>query len=653
MQVITLDFETYYDQDFSLSKMTTQEYIQDKRFQIIGMAIKINDGKTRWFEGWQEGFRVLRAAAEHDECVLVAHNALFDYSILTEQLPLFQPARVVCTMSMARSLGLDGQAHGASLAKLATYLQAQGLPIPNKGDEVVRALGKRLSDFTQEELDAYGEYCKTDVDICYQAFTAMYPMLPKAELAWQDLVIRMHAEPKLRLDRDVLKADLVRVQERQAKLLDRVQDTLGVASHEEALKTLRSNDKFAEVLRGYGVTPPTKISATTGKTTYAFAKTDKEMTDLLESDNADVQDVVAARLGTKSSIEQTRIEKFIQLSYLPRLSIPLMVSGAHTHRLAGADSINLQNLPSGRVKGQSKALRQSIVALDGYTLIAADSSQIEARVLAYVANQSDLLYNFSNNIDPYVAMAARIYNQPADEILTAHKAGDKEATIKRQLGKAGILGAGYGASAPKFKDMCRASYGVVIDDEMAQLAVDTYRQANQNIVNFWRTCTKVLKALIRGESGQFGGPNGDLFKFGLRKVFNEFIPAIQLPDGMWINYRNLRVEEEEVDGEFRQVVKYDKVKGRTSVPTYTYGSAVTENLVQALAFAIMKRQALKIAKRYPVLFNVHDEFVSTAPEAEREQALAYIEECMRFVPSWVAGCPITCEAASADNYGDC
>lgn len=136
-------------------------------------------------------------------------------------------------------------------------------------------------------------------------------------------------------------------------------------------------------------------------------------------------------------------------------------------------------------------------------------------------------------------------------------------------------------------------------------------------------------------------------------MFNEFIPAIQLPDGMWINYRNLRVEEEEVDGEFRQVVKYDKVKGRTSVPTYTYGSAVTENLVQALAFAIMKRQALKIAKRYPVLFNVHDEFVSTALAAEREQALAYIEECMRFVPSWVAGCPITCEASSASNYGDC
>lgn len=440
MQIITLDFETYYDPDYSLSKMTTQEYIQDKRFQIIGMGIKVNDGKTRWFEGWQEGFRVLRAAAEHDASVLVAHNALFDYSIITEYLPLFKPARVVCTMSMARSLGLDGQAHGASLAKLAAYLQAQGLPIPPKGDEVVRALGKRLTDFSQEDLDAYGEYCKTDVDICYAAFSAMYPMVPTAELAWQDLVIRMHAEPKLRLDKAVLETDLVRIKERQASLLDRVKGTLGVQTDEAALKLLRSNDKFAEVLRGYGVTPPTKVSATTGKSTYAFAKTDKEMSELLEYDSPDVQDVVAARLGTKSSIEETRVEKFIQLASLPRLAIPLMVSGAHTHRLSGSDGINLQNLPSGRVKGQSKALRQSIVALDGYTLIAADSSQIEARVLAYVANQSDLLYNFSNNIDPYVAMAARIYNQPADEILTAHKAGDKEATIKRQLGKAGILG---------------------------------------------------------------------------------------------------------------------------------------------------------------------------------------------------------------------
>lgn len=332
--VVTLDFETYYDRDYSLSKMTTQEYIHDPRFEIIGVVYQLN-GVSTWHVGEadvEDGLRTL--CANHSNIILVCHNAMFDYSIITAKFPFFKPSLVLCTMSMARSLGIDQKA-GASLAKLAEYLQSQGIPVPNKGTEVTNALGKRLGDFTTGELTAYIRYCKTDVDICNKAFNAMVKLLPREELLWQDRVIRMHAEPSLVLNRMTLEQDLIRVKARKAQILADVANVVGAGSEAELLKRLRSNDKFAELLRGFGVTPPTKVSATTGKETYAFAKTDEAMQQLLEHPDPRVSAVVEARLGTKSSIEETRLEKFISLSNLPRFAIPLTVSGAHTHRLGG------------------------------------------------------------------------------------------------------------------------------------------------------------------------------------------------------------------------------------------------------------------------------------------------------------------------------
>lgn len=332
--VVTLDFETYYDKDYSLSKMTTQEYIHDPRFEVIGMAYKLN-GISKWYVGQddvEDGLRWL--TAKHYNIILVCHNAMFDYSIITSKFPFFRPTLVLCTMSMARSLGIDQKA-GASLAKMAEYFQSQGIAMPNKGTEVLNALGKRLVDFTEVELAAYGSYCRTDVDICQTAFKAMVKLLPREELLWQDRVIRMHAEPSLVLNRLTLEQDLVRVKARKAQILADVANVVGATSTDDLLKQLRSNEKFAELLRGFGVTPPTKVSATTGKETFAFAKTDEAMQQLLEHPDPRVSAVVEARLGTKSSIEETRLEKFISLSNLPRFAIPLTVSGAHTHRLGG------------------------------------------------------------------------------------------------------------------------------------------------------------------------------------------------------------------------------------------------------------------------------------------------------------------------------
>lgn len=320
-----------------------------------------------------------------------------------------------------------------------------------------------------------------------------------------------------------------------------------------------------------------------------------------------------------------------------------------------SDNLNIQNLPSGRVDGQSNAMRMAIEAPMGSVVVASDSSQIEVRILAYIAQQIDLLSNFENKVDPYSAMASRIYGLPADVILNNHKLGVKDYTIMRQLGKASVLGCGYGMGVARFLDAARSNYGLDIDESLAQRAVEAYRQSNRAIVKLWKTCGTVLEDLIFGRSGTFGGPNSDLFYYGMRQLFNESIPGIRLPDGMWILYRNLR-KEYVVDantGKSKQEYRYDRYKNGRMQTSRIYSAMVVENLTQALAFSLLKRQAIKIAAKYPVAFNVHDEFAIVAPEAEAETAKAYLEECMSYTPKWLTGCPISCEASYAKQYGAC
>lgn len=258
-----------------------------------------------------------------------------------------------------------------------------------------------------------------------------------------------------------------------------------------------------------------------------------------------------------------------------------------------SDSLNLQNLPSGRVAGQSTAMRMAIEAPEDNVVLAADSSQIEVRVLAYEANQVDLLHNFANGVDPYSAMASRIYGVPAETILANHKAGNKEYTIMRQLGKAAVLGCGYGMGKARFFQSVKEG-GLDIPQELADRAVDTYRTANASIVALWETCGDVLDRLIAGEEGYFGGPSGKLFKFGQRKLFKESIPGIMLPDGMWLLYRNLRIEYTEENGRSKKEYFFDRRKAGKPQAVRVYGPMLVENCIAEDTLVLTDRGWVKI-----------------------------------------------------------
>lgn len=403
MDIVTIDFETYYDKDYSLSKITTEQYVRSPDFEIIGVGVKVNNHPTDWYSGDNTG-KFLTSLDYHDKAIL-CHNTAFDGAILSWHFGI-KPKLWLDTLSMARPL--HNVTVGGSLKALA-----QHYGIGEKGTEVVNAMGKRRADFTPEELARYAAYCVNDVEITYQLFKKLSRGFPIRELMVIDQTLRMYTEPVIELDVPLLEEHLAEVRRKKEELL---------AKSNMSIDDIMSNPKFAKALQELGVEPPRKVSARTGKETWAFAKTDKALTDLQDHPDERVQALVATRLGVKSTLEETRTENLIGVAERGCLPIMLNYYGAHTGRYSGGDKLNLQNLPS---RGGNNTIRRTLKAPDNHKLIACDSSQIEARMVAYIAEQQDLVQAFREGRDVYCEFASDIYGR---EITKADK-------IERFVGK--------------------------------------------------------------------------------------------------------------------------------------------------------------------------------------------------------------------------
>jgi len=607
MKLITVDFETYYGTGYTLSTMTTEEYIRDPRFQVIGVSVKVNDEPAVWFSGTMKKTEAFLESFEMGKHLCIAHNAVFDMAILNWHFDI-RPKRIADTLSMARAI--VGSMTGVGLAKLV-----QHFGLGEKGTEVVQAFNMERRDFTPDHLAAYGRYCCNDTELTRKLFDVLAVGFPLMELKLIDLTIRMFTEPVLELDHERLEEHLTNVLARKQTLLD---------SMSLEIEDLMSNPKLASVLFSLGVSPPTKMSPTTQKQTYAFAKNDEGFTTLLEHEDPTVQAIVAARLGVKSTLEETRTERFIGISGRGSLPVPLRYYAAHTGRWGGDDKINLQNLQ------RKSPLKGAIVPPEGFMMVDSDSSQIEARTLAWLAGQDDLVAAFDRKEDVYRIMASSIYGKDPKDITDG----------ERFVGKTTILGAGYGMGAPKFK-MQLKTFGVDITLGEAEQIISTYRETYSRIPELWNEGRKTLEAIIAGRTSDLGR-DGVL-------VVNML--GIRLPNGLYLRYPGLRWVELE-EGEKPQFV-YDTLKGKTLVPNRIYGGKVIENVCQALARIVIGEQMLLVAKRYRPVMTVHDAIAVIAPKEEIGAAQAYVEQCMQTRPSWAPDLPLACEAGNGFSYGEC
>jgi DNA polymerase len=608
MDLVTIDLETYYDSSYSLSKMTTEAYIRSPLFEVIGVGIKVNDGPTDWYSG-DVPSRFLNSLDFRNKAIL-CHNTAFDGAILSWHFGI-KPKLWLDTLSMARPY--HNITVGGSLKALAAHY---GLGA--KGTEVLNALGKRKIHFTPEELARYGEYCCNDVELTYALFHILKMGFPVNELVVIDKTLRMYTEPVIELDVPLLEQHLIEVRKAKDDLL---------ASSGMAIEDIMSNDKFAVALQALGVDPPTKVSARTGKQAWAFAKTDKALTELLDHENPTVQALVATRLGVKSTLEETRTEALIGVAERGRLPIMLNYYGAHTGRFSGGDKLNLQNLPS---RNGNTTLRRALKAPKGQVVVACDSSQIEARLVAYVAGQEDLVQAFRDGRDVYCEFASEVYSRPITK-------ADK---IERFVGKTAVLSLGYGAGAAKFKEMLRIQNGIVIDEDEAARIVALYRQKNHNIVTLWNRCNHALAAMMSQAD------------YEIHATAHCRNGRIYLPNKMYLHYPMLR---KTVNGYeyIRKASDYRKaVRSEETTWTNIYGGKVVENVVQALAALVIREQMAAIGQHYHASFQVHDEIIITAPRDKAEQAQAKLEQIMSTPPKWAPDLPVACESGFADNYGD-
>lgn len=642
--LIVLDFETYYDDAYSLRKMTTEAYIRDPRFEVVGVAVAV-DGESAWLE--VDAFREFAAGVDWSEVEVGAHHAHFDGLILSHHFGI-RPRKWHCSLSLGRLH--HGEGVGGSLARLSEFYG-----LPPKGDEVTKALGKRRRDFTLDEWRAYGAYSIRDALNCRSLLDILEAKTPAEEVDLVDLTVRMFTNPRIAVDLGLLESTIASERARKEAILSR----LGLTR-----KGLGSNDRLAGILRTLGVEPPTKISPTTGKTIFAFAASDPGMDELIEHPDEAVRTLAEARLEIKSTIVETRAERLRGAGSRGPLPVYLKYSGAlTTHRWSGGDKMNLQNLSRG------SPLRAALLAPPGHVFIVADSSQIEARGVAWLADNGPLLNAFASDADIYSAFASSIYGQTitADTIIGGKK--------PRSVGKVSVLGLGYQMGGAKFASTLQAGpmgmdpivfgrddaeamsvdveafpraphertafAGFVsrLDDEAKRVhlavsfaIVRAYRERERPHVELWRACQELLELMADGGVADLG-------------IFRVEGHRIHKPNGLALHYKALERAE---DG-FRYL---GGAVGREW--RHIYGGKLVENLVQSVSRDLVAWQMRQCYMRYgyaPAMM-AHDEIVLCVSETDAERATDALLECMHAAPEWAAGFPVAAEGGFGRRYSE-
>lgn len=619
MKTIVLDFETYYDNDFSLRKMTPVEYIKDPRFEVIGCAVKEGDSPAAWMTD-EELRDYLKALPE--KVAIVSHNALFDMCILSFHYG-YVPALMIDTLGMARAW-LSHKLKSLALSSVAAHL---GLGF--KGDTVHKVMGMNLAAIKAAGFyEQYADYSVNDAELCWGIYRKLVDQgFPVSEIAVMDTVLRCAVLPKFQLDATLLSEHLHNTIASKDSLLART----GLTSRDD----LMSNEKFAQALRMHGVEPPTKISLTTGNETYAFSKTDPEFLELEEHENPDVQALISARLGIKSTLEETRTQRLIKIAMLTwpgnqagLMPMPLRYSGAHTHRLSGEWKINMQNLPS---RGNTK-IRESIRAPSGHKVLAVDASQIEARMAAWFAGQTSMVDAFAKGEDIYSSFASEVFGYPVNK---------KDHKVERFIGKTAVLGLQYGLGWQKFQKtvalQSKAQVGqeVKLSDEEANRVVSTYRNTYNMIPKMWTKLNNALPNMTSSDHNELLSP----IILGHE--------CIRLPSGLYLHYHNL----ENKNGQW-----WFTFSGK---PKYIYGGKMLENITQALARIHVMDAAVRVRKRLKAItddvwlnLQVHDELVYVVPDELVDVTEAIVLEEMRRRPSWGMDIPLDAEAGRGQSYGE-
>ena len=665
-RLVSLDFETYYDTDYTLSKLSTSEYVRDERFEASMVGIKIGNKKTKVVPHNKIAAELAKINWETHS--VLCHNVQFDGFILSHRYKVF-PKRYYCTLGMAR--GLHSNEIGAGLHDVSVFYGGKG----KIEDGVENMKGVRFKElFANKPLwNRSVEYCANDVDEMFRIFCAMHPLFPAKEMDLIHMTARMFCAPVLRVDIPRVQAEYEREVTRREELLLNLLDP---RQYDDILdgkdkklegkerdmrivkKVVGSNERFVALFENLGIARdqlPRKLSpawmkknkaeqeaSLDTKWAFAFAKDDLEFLAMpdkvweyfphLDPNNADdaleaaelsekLQQLIDTRIAVKSTTNITRAERFLKAG---ANGMPLPVGyayyRAHTGRWGGNNKMNMQNLTRG---GE---LRLSILAAPGHQIAVADSGQIEARVNAWLWDQFDLLEAFRDKRDVYSEFATDIYGRKIT----------KEDKNDRHVGKVCVLGLGYQMGAPKLQmTLARGALGgpkIALSLDQCKHIVNTYRRKYYAIKQGWDRCSTWIEHMAN--------PDAEPIQYKCLEIGYEYI---RLPNGMSLKYPDLRKARGDKDWDEWSYQSGDLRKK-------IYGGLLCENLVQALARIIVAEQMLMIDVKYPVVMTTHDECVTHPKKKDAAKCYAFMEKCMTTPLWWCPEIPLAAEGGFAENY---
>lgn len=622
-----LDWETFYDADYSLSHMMTPEYVLDPRFEALICGLRLNDQPAVWYSGDHDFFSRLLGRLPWDRIEMIAHNCIFDASILEWKFG-YRPARYMCTMMGSRPY----VAPFTGSMSLASVMKYTG--VGTKGNAVHNFKGYRRHMFSPDQLKQYGIYCANDTDGTVDVDKWISNMMPQEERDLIDLTIKKFVRPTLKVSTAAIEDRLIAIASEKLHVACRLQ----VAGYQP--EEIRSREQFADILKAKGVRVPMKVSAAKSKTagkiveTQAFAKQDEAFMALLEHDDPIVRELVEARLFLASNMEETRLIRMRTIAELNfaddmLLPVPLLYYGAHPGRFSGLDSINLQNLTrhkfdeTGALVKRS-ALRDAIIAPEGYSIIAADLSNIEARLVATLSGQWDMVTDFAAGADLYAKFASRVYGRLINK---------KDHPAERFVGKTCILGLGYGMGGDKFyKQMVIAKAKGVEDLKRAKSIVYLYRDTYKAVPALWTKLEELLTLAADPQCMLVWGPLTFLHD------------RIMLPNGMPLTYPELQNNGK---------LSYENHRGRAKFRTDIWGGAITENVCQALARIILTRAEMRLAKAgLPAALQVHDELVYCVRTEHVPLCIKAIDRALTATVDFLPRLPVAAEIHAGQSYGD-
>lgn len=635
-RVVVVDSETYFDEEYSLKNMSQVGYILDERFEELAWVYKFEDGHPH-FE-WRQRYHKDQLGDYADKFTFVMHHAQFDAAILAYRYGL-HPKYIVDTLALSRAWKARCS---HSLKDLASLVGAEP-----KGDTQTfkgwtfreryyksdrSKQPKQRPIMTNEMLAQLEEYAGNDAEITWKLFEYLLPRLsnPQQELALMDHTLRLYTKPTLRFDIPAGEALKVKMQAELDKAVAKtglpIEDISGNLSFEQ---------KLTRALEDAHDNPLAYLKVAKKGLKLAEAKDDVAREWLLHHQDERVRDLFNARVAVKSwPLHIGRVDNILALAKSTSGLAPIYLRyhGAHTGRYSGGDDLNFQNMGKNGLIGE---IRHLIVPPSDHKLLIVDLAQIEARVLAWLAGQDDLIVAFRDDADPYSDFATDFYKSPVRRprkggIPTVEKLMDQ----RRQFGKTAILGLGYGMGAEHLAEVATQK-GIPTDIPTAKSAVDLYRRKYAEIPRLWNEVERLFARA--GTSGRLQQSNQGI-RFSSRP---DCKVVITLPNGRELHYHRVTFPD-------RKINVWDDKLG---YPVPTWGGSLVENLCQAIARDILTAGTIELEELgWHTALSVHDEVVLVIPESVVE-AIPAVHSVMCRNRSWHDGLPLAIEVKIADRYG--